>query len=65
VWETQTCEVHHLSCPACGVLPGTTCIQDGQELERVHPSRRLSIAERNRRSAEGWLPPELKAKTTR
>jgi hypothetical protein len=58
-------EVHHLMCPVCGALPGTTCIEDDQEQQRVHPSRRLSIAERNYRSAEGWLPPELKAKTTR
>jgi hypothetical protein len=54
-------QTYHLTCPVCGALPGTTCIGDAyQELPEVHPSRRVSIAERNRRwSADGWEPPEL------
>jgi hypothetical protein len=53
-------ETYHLTCPVCGALPGTSCIEDFQELERVHPSRRMSVAERNRRHAvTGWEPPEL------
>jgi hypothetical protein len=53
-------EIYHLTCMVCGALPGTTCIDDDyQELAEVHPSRRVSIQERNRRSAEGWLPPEV------
>jgi hypothetical protein len=55
-------EVHHPVCPVCGALPGTTCVQDGQKRDQVHPSRRLSIAERNRRSVRGWIPPELAAR---
>ncbi|WP_149264385.1 hypothetical protein [Actinomadura sp. K4S16] len=49
----------HLMCPVCGALPGTSCVQDGQEQRALHPSRRLSIQERNRRAAAGWVPPEL------
>jgi hypothetical protein len=53
-------EIHHLTCMVCGALPGTTCIDDDyQELAEVHPSRRLSIQERNRRFGEGWVPPEV------
>jgi hypothetical protein len=44
----------------CGALPGTTCLDsDYQELPQVHPSRRMSIAERNWRFRQGWEPPEL------
>lgn len=53
-------EIHHLICPVCGALPGTTCLDnDYQELAQVHPSRRMSIGERNRRFQQGWEPPEL------
>jgi hypothetical protein len=53
-------ETYHLTCPVCGALPGTSCIEDFQELERVHPSRKMSVDERNRRHAAfGWEPPEL------
>ena len=53
-------ETYHLTCPVCGALPGTSCLEDYQELERIHPSRRMSVAERNRRhAASGWEPPEL------
>lgn len=53
-------ETYHLTCPVCGALPGTSCIENHRELERVHPSRRMSVAERNRRhAATGWGPPEL------
>jgi hypothetical protein len=55
-------EIHHLMCPVCGALPGTTCVEENQERESVHPSRRMSIAERNLRSAAGWVPPELAAR---
>jgi hypothetical protein len=44
----------------CGALPGTTCIDsNNQELAEIHPSRRMSIAERNWRSRKGLEPPEL------
>ena len=53
-------ETFHLTCMVCGALPGTTCIdEDYQELPRVHPSRRMSIGERNWRFRQGWEPPEL------
>ncbi len=53
-------ETYHLTCPVCGALPGTTCIDtDYQELAQVHPSRRMSIGERNWRFRQGWEPPEL------
>ena len=53
-------ETYHLTCPVCGALPGTTCIDtDYQELTQVHPSRRMSIGERNWRFRQGWEPPEL------
>lgn len=53
-------QIHHLTCPVCGALPGTTCIDENyRELPEIHPSRRVSIAERNRRFSEGWLPPVL------
>jgi hypothetical protein len=53
-------EVYHLTCPVCGTLPGTSCLEDYQELGRIHPSRRISVAERSRRhAASGWEPPEL------
>ena len=52
-------ETYHLTCPVCGALPGTSCIENYQERERVHPSRKMSVAERNRRAANGWEPPEL------
>ncbi|GGS75977.1 hypothetical protein GCM10010156_38520 [Planobispora rosea] len=54
-------ERHHLSCPVCGALPGTSCLQEGAEREKIHPSRRMPIAERNWRSATGWIPPELQS----
>ncbi|WP_439333578.1 zinc finger domain-containing protein [Trebonia kvetii] len=50
---------YHLLCPVCGALPGTSCLEGGDELTEIHPSRRMSIAERNRRAADGWEPPEL------
>jgi hypothetical protein len=37
-------ETYYLTCPVCGALPGTSCIEDYQELARVHPSRRMSVA---------------------
>jgi len=53
-------ETHHLTCPVCGALPGTTCIDnDYRELTEVHPSRRMSVGERNWRFRQGWEPPEL------
>jgi hypothetical protein len=53
-------ETYHLTCPVCGALPGTTCIDsDYQELAQVHASRRMSIRERNWRFQQGWEPPEL------
>lgn len=53
-------ETHHLTCMVCGALPDTTCIdEEYQELDEVHPSRKMSIAERNWRSRNGWEPPEL------
>ena len=52
-------ETHHLPCMVCGALPGITCVDDDQERAEVHPSRRMSIAERNWRSRNGWEPPEL------
>ncbi|MFI6519912.1 hypothetical protein ACIBF1_30465 [Spirillospora sp. NPDC050679] len=52
-------QVWHLTCPVCGALPEITCVENGQELRHIHSSRRLSLAERNRRAAAGWMPPEL------
>jgi hypothetical protein len=53
-------ETYHLTCMVCGALPGTTCLdEDYQELPQVHPSRRMSIGERNWRFRQGWEPPEL------
>jgi hypothetical protein len=52
-------EAYHLTCMVCGALPGVTCVDDDQERAEVHPSRRMSIAERNWRSRNGWEPPEL------
>lgn len=52
-------ETHHLTCMVCGALPGITCVDGDQERAEVHPSRRMSIAERNWRSRNGWEPPEL------
>ena len=53
-------ETYHLTCMVCGALPGTTCLdEDYQELAWVHPSRRVSIEERNRRFSNGWEPPEI------
>lgn len=53
-------ETYHLTCMVCGVLPGTTCLdEDYRELPQVHPSRRMSIGERNWRFRQGWEPPEL------
>ena len=55
--KPETCA---LTCPVCGALPGTSCIEDDRELAEIHPSRQISIAERNyRRHASGWEPPEL------
>lgn len=59
-------EVHVLTCPVCGALPGTSCLnEDYQELAAVHPTRRMSVAERNLRTADGWEPPELTERRTR
>ena len=59
-FDQDSFETHHLMCPVCGALPGTTCIgADFQELGQVHPSRRMSIGERNWRFRQGWEPPEL------
>src|SRR6266496_4182269 len=55
-------ETYHLPCMVCGALPGITCVDDDQERAEVHPSRRMSIAERNWRSGNGWEPPELVAR---
>jgi hypothetical protein len=55
----QRFETHHLTCMVCGALPGTTCLDGDQERAEIHPSRRMSIAERNWRSGRGWEPPEL------
>ncbi len=52
-------ETHHLPCMVCGALPGITCVDGDQERPEVHPSRRMSIAERNWRSGNGWEPPGL------
>jgi hypothetical protein len=53
-------ETYHLTCPVCGALPGTSCLEDFQELRRIHLPRLMSVAERNRRhAASGWEPPEL------
>jgi len=52
-------ETRHLTCIVCGALPGATCVDGYQERAEVHPSRRMSIAERNWRSRNGWEPPEL------
>jgi hypothetical protein len=52
-------ETYHLTCMVCGALPGITCVDEDQEREEIHPSRRLSIAERNWRARNGWEPPEL------
>lgn len=52
-------ETHHLTCMVCGALPDTTCIDEDQARAQIHPSRRMSIAERNWRSGHGWEPPEL------
>lgn len=53
-------ETYHLMCMVCGALPGMTCVDsDFHELPQVHPSRRISISERNWRSLQGWEPPEL------
>ena len=51
-------ETHHLTCMVCGALPGITCVDDDQERAEVHESRRMSIAERNWRSRNGWEPPD-------
>ena len=48
-------ETYHLMCMVCGALPGMTCVDsDFHELPQVHPSRRISISERNWRSLQGW-----------
>jgi hypothetical protein len=53
-------ETHHLTCLVCGALPGTACVDsEFQELPEVHPSRRITISERNWRLQQGWQPPEL------
>jgi hypothetical protein len=57
-------ETHHLTCPVCGAFPGTTCVDEGEELDEVHSSRRISIAERNWLSLDGWEPPELTERRT-
>ena len=64
--QDSTCETHQLMCVVCGALPGTTCLdEDLRELAEVHPSRRLTIAERNWRTRNGWEPPELAARRER
>ncbi|WP_189243698.1 hypothetical protein [Planobispora rosea] len=50
---------HELMCPVCGALANVTCVQDGQELPEIHPSRTMPIYERNWRAQRGWVPPEL------
>jgi hypothetical protein len=59
--DSIACETHHLMCMVCGALPGTTCLdEDLRELELVHPSRRLTIAERNwrtRNAGNRWNSP--------
>jgi hypothetical protein len=64
--QVEEFETYHLTCPVCGALPGTTCLdEEYQELATVHPSRRMSVAERNRRRHEnGWEPPELAERRT-
>jgi hypothetical protein len=58
--DQDKCETYHLICPVGGALRGTTCIDtDYQELAQVHPSRRMSIDERNWRFRQGREPPEL------
>ena len=53
-------ETHQLMCMVCGALPGTTCLdEDLRERQLVRPSRRLTIAERNWRTRNGWEPPGL------
>jgi hypothetical protein len=53
-------ETYPLTCMVCGALPATTCRdEDYQELPQVHPSRRMSIGERNWRFRQGWEQPEL------
>jgi hypothetical protein len=52
-------ETYHLTCMVCGALPGMTCVDGDQERAEVHPSRRMSITERNWRARNGWEPPEL------
>lgn len=53
-------QTHHLMCPVCGALPGIACLAEGEELAQIYPSRRLSVAERNWRASQGWIPPELR-----
>lgn len=49
------CETHHLMCTVCGTMPGTVGPGgDVRELAEVHPSRRLTIAERDWRTRNGW-----------
>jgi hypothetical protein len=58
--QREEFETHHLTCPVCGALPGTACVDsDFHELPEVHPSRRMTISERNWRTQQGWQPPEL------
>jgi len=41
-------------------LPGAACVDsDFHELLEAHPSRRMTISERNWRNQQGWQPPEL------
>ena len=52
-------DTYHLTCMFAGRYPGTTCLdEDYQELAQVHPSRPMSIGERNWRFRQGWEPPE-------
>jgi hypothetical protein len=58
--KSEESETHHLTCPVCGALPGTTCVDgDFHDRPQVHPSRRMTISERNWRTQQGWQPPEL------
>ena len=60
------CETDHLMCMVCGPLPGITRLdEDLRELLEMHPSRRLTIAERNWRTRNGWEPPELAGRSER
>ncbi len=60
-WDSDACEIHQLMRMVCGALSDKTCLdEDLRELPEVHPSRRLTIADRNwRPHRNGWEPQEL------